>query len=105
MPQARVRLQPSPQGAVARLEKAEVSPSVTVMEQLVVTESPGGPPDQAPSDPKRFMPMLGGPITTGKIGDIPYKIGLCPRYDLFWKDARFRPAKPRVDIEFLRVKL
>jgi hypothetical protein len=107
VPQPRVRLHPSPQGPVARVEKAANAPVSVMLEKVVVTESklPQGQSDEVPADPKRFTVSGGGTIFTGRIGDAPYSFGLWPRYDLFWKDSRFKPQKTRVDIEVVRVKL
>lgn len=106
-PQPRVRLIQTPVGAVAQKQPV-VTPGPPVMLQKVeVSEKklPQNPSDETPSDPKEFSLAGGGTLFIGELRGAPAAVGLWPRYDLFWKDARFKPQKTRVDIEVVRVKL
>lgn len=109
-PQPRVRLTPMPQGVVARVEKPvapEPGAGTVLMEKMVVTgsrmTSPGANAPQEP-DPKHFSLRRGGPMIEGKIGTLPFAAGLWASDELFKEDAKFRPQKTRVDVDFLRIK-
>lgn len=109
-PQPRVRLMPTPKGTVARVEKPAISEPGTgtvLMEKMVVTgsrlSSPTGTAPQEP-DSKHFSLRRGGPMIEGKIGTLPFAAGLWASDELFKEDAKFRPQKTRVDVDFLRIK-
>ncbi|MDP3070785.1 MAG: hypothetical protein Q8N18_10875 [Opitutaceae bacterium] len=105
-PQARVRLQQTSQGAVAQVEKPAPDPGTVTMDKVVVTDSklPSTPTRRVEAEPTTFSLTRGGPITTGKIGTLPYEIGLWPWTDVMADDAKFKPARSRIDIEVVRIK-
>ena len=108
-PQPRVRLQQSSQGAVAQIEKS-VMPApesgAVMMDKVVVAESklPTTPNQRVEPEPTKFSITGGGPLMKGKIGPLPFEIGLWPWVDVMADDAKFKPARTRVDLEVVRIK-
>ncbi len=106
-PQPRVRLQQTSQGIVAQIEKpAPHSAGTVLMDKVVVTDSKllATPNRRVEPEPTKFSLTRGGPITTGKIGMLPFEIGLWPWVDVMAEDAKFKPSRSRIDIEFVRLK-
>lgn len=105
-PQPRVRLQQTQQGAVAQVEKQVPESSTVLMDKVVVTDSklPTTPNQRTEPEPTTFSLIRGGPITAGRIGRLPYEIGLWPWTDVMADDAKFKPARSRIDIEIVRIK-
>ena len=105
-PQPRVRLQQTSQGAVAQIEKPAPESDTVQMDKVVVTDSklPATPNQRVEPEPTTFSITHGGPIMKGKIGKLPFEIGLWPWTDLMADDAKFKPARSRVDIEIVRIK-
>ena len=107
VPQPRLRLQPTPQGPVAIVKAPAKEPDVVTLDKMVVTESklPLRVPRREAPEPAQFTLLTGGPIASGKIGDLPVEAGLWAWRDVFAEDARFDPPKGRIDLEFVRLKL
>ena len=76
------------------------------MDKVVVTDSklPGTPNQRVEPEPTTFSVTGGGPILTGKIGALPFAIGLWPWVDVMADDAKFKPARSRIDIEIVRIR-
>ena len=105
VPQPRVRLQPSAQGAGAQLESGRAVPKAVTMDKMVVAETklPTEPLTAPEPERTRFSPLHGGPIFSGKIGTLPVSVGLWPWVDVLAKDSRFKSQKTRVDLEVVRI--
>ena len=105
-PQPRVRLQQTSEGAVAQVEKPSSDSNAVLMDKVVVTDSklPATPNQRVEPEPTEFSLTRGGPIMTGKIGKLPFEIGLWPWTDVIADDAKFKPARSRIDIEVVRIK-
>jgi hypothetical protein len=108
-PQPRVRLALTPQGAVAQVEKPakpEANIGTLMMDKVVVTDSKLAGPWLRPlePEPKKFSLLRGGPMFEGRIGSLPFAVGLWAWDDLFKEDAKFRPQKTRIEVDFLRIK-
>ena len=108
-PQPRIRLALTPDGAGAQMEKPArpgVGAGPVMMDKVVVTDSRLAGPPLRPleAEPKKFSLLRGGPMFEGRIGSLPFAVGLWAWDDLFKEDAKFRPQKTRVDVDFLRIK-
>ncbi len=105
-PQPRVRL--APEETVAPAEKPakpEAEPTV-VLDKIFVRDSklPMAPLKAVEPEPDKFSLLGGGPLWTGKFGSLPIAVGLWTPIDIMADDAKFRPQKTRVEMDFLRIK-
>ena len=110
MPQPRPRLDPARQAAVTtpapKEEKKTEAEAPVMMDRLVVKEH-GSIPTHPPAveDPTgEFSPLKGGRTLRRDVGNLRIEAGIWPHIELFEDEARFKPTKTRVDLDFLRIK-
>ncbi|HTO04797.1 MAG TPA: hypothetical protein VL069_13890 [Opitutus sp.] len=106
-PQPRPRLDPARQAAVSMpVAPAKSEAEVLVLDRLVVKDSAifrERPP--AVEDPTgRFSPLSGGRLLRRDTGGFRFEVGIWPSIDLFAEEARFKPTKIPVHLDFLRIK-
>jgi hypothetical protein len=76
------------------------------MDKFTVRELPmvGGVPQPVQPDPKTFSFEDGGPFLKGKLGLLPFEVGLWTPTDIMPETAKFRAQKTHVELDFLRLK-
>ena len=103
IPQPRPRLNPVAVAAAgATGEKQASDAAIVVLDRFIVKAEgvvPTGPKKEAEPEGK-FSPLRGGRF----FGNARVEVGLWPYVDMFEKDARFKPQKTSVGLDFLRIK-
>lgn len=110
-PQPRPRLQQLPQGPVAIVAKVVPVENTATSDGIVMapvqvneTRPPESPVARKEVEPTRFSPVKGGPIMSGKLGELPVQVGLWPWFDLLATDAKYGPDRTLVKFEVVRIK-
>jgi hypothetical protein len=111
-PQPRPRLDPARQTAVstpvpepATEETKEDSVSM-VLDRLVVKDRavPTGRPPAVEDPVGKFTPLKGGRLLRRDFGGLRIDAGLWPSIELFEDEARFKPTRTQITLDFLRIK-
>ena len=106
VPQPRPRLKISAQETIAAGSRKAAEPGVVTLEKMVVSESklPAIVPRRREPEPTKFTWQSGGPLSEGKLGNLPADFGLMAHQDLFAEDAAYKPPRAQVEFDLVRAK-
>jgi hypothetical protein len=73
---------------------------------MVVSESklPAIVPRRRDPEPSKFTWQSGGPLSEGKLGNLPVSFGLIAHQDLFAEDSAYKPPRAQVEFDLVRAK-
>ena len=106
VPQPRPRLQISAQETLAAGYRKAAESGVVTLDKMVVSESklPAIVPRRREPEPSKFTWQSGGPLSEGKLGNLPADFGLMAHQDLFAEDAAYKPPRAQVEFDLVRAK-